>query len=188
MTTHEKRLADEDYLTQFADEIRHAVNRFACRLIGTSDEREDLEAAVRLALVTAVRSYRPDRGATLRTYVIVQLHYAAQEFVRESRRSNRVHHFEEIPASQLGAEGDPLDLAACTGSLDGPDAVRICLYDALADALAALPERDREIILARAGGATFPEVATAHGVSKSRVRQLQIRALERLRIALADWA
>jgi len=60
--------------------------------------------------------------------------------------------------------------------------------DRIAAALAALPERERRIVEARHLGEDAPllrEMGRRFGVSKERVRQLEMRALKRLRRLLA---
>jgi RNA polymerase sigma-32 factor len=59
----------------------------------------------------------------------------------------------------------------------------------LADALSALPERERRIVEQRHLGEETPllrEIGRGFGVSKERVRQLEKRALERLRRLLRE--
>lgn len=51
----------------------------------------------------------------------------------------------------------------------------------LHDAMRLLSEREREILLDRMAGRTMQAVADDHGISKERVRQIQIRALEKLK-------
>jgi RNA polymerase sigma-32 factor len=61
----------------------------------------------------------------------------------------------------------------------------------LRDALGALTEREMRIIRARRlseDGATLEELGLDLGISKERVRQIETRALEKLRVALATKA
>ena len=61
----------------------------------------------------------------------------------------------------------------------------------LRDALGALTEREMRIIRARRlteEGATLEELGIDLGISKERVRQIETRALEKLRAALATRA
>lgn len=61
----------------------------------------------------------------------------------------------------------------------------------LRDALCALTEREMRIIRARRlteEGATLEELGIDLGISKERVRQIETRALEKLRAALATRA
>ncbi len=70
--------------------------------------------------------------------------------------------------------------------IDGERA-RIWLHDAMG----ALTEREMRIIRARRlseEGATLEELGLDLGISKERVRQIETRALEKLRAALATKA
>lgn len=61
----------------------------------------------------------------------------------------------------------------------------------LSQALAALPERERQIIVKRQLAEqpmTLEELGTAYGISRERVRQLEARALERLKKTIAGLA
>lgn len=61
----------------------------------------------------------------------------------------------------------------------------------LADALAALPERERTIITERhlqEDGVTLEQIGKELGISKERVRQLEQRAMDKLRTTLAGHA
>lgn len=51
-----------------------------------SIERDDLVSATRLAGLLAVKSYKPNCGCTLRSWVITKMRYGACEHLRECRR------------------------------------------------------------------------------------------------------
>jgi RNA polymerase sigma factor for flagellar operon FliA len=72
--------------------------------------------------------------------------------------------------------GDPADAAD-----------RAALAQLLAEAIAALPERERHVIVGHYGrGETLQQIGMALGVSGSRISQLHSRALRLLRELLAD--
>ena len=107
---------------------------------------------------------------------------------------------------RLGARDQSLDGALAPGSdltladaiaddAPGPEEIAIAAdeerlrRERLAEALAALPERERRIVAERHLGEEAPllrEIGSRFGVSKERVRQLEKRALGRLRRLLAD--
>ncbi len=92
--------------------------------------------------------------------------------------------------------GSDLTLAdALADDAPGPEEIAIAADEArrrgesIAAALAALPERERSIVAERHLGEDAPllrEIGGRFGVSKERVRQLEKRALDRLRRLLAE--
>lgn len=95
----------------------------------------------------------------------------------------------------VGDTGGPLwdALGHLAPAAAGPDPARGCevaeLRAALADALSLLPTRDRQVLELRYGltdgvQRTLKETGAELGVSRERVRQLEARAFERIRIPL----
>ena len=114
-----------------------------------------------------------------------------QEF--EMRMKNRPVHLEEQAGNSDGGRTLSLHEVLADEGEDVEGAYALeqqeeCRRHALQEALGTLPERERHIILTRhlsAEKATFLELGDAMGVSKERVRQLEVRALQSLRRVLS---
>lgn len=140
-----------------------------------SCEREVLRAAVkrglddedglqvgRMAALKAVRQHDPRRG-----YLdLVAWRWISSYLDREVRRRARVARDSYAPPS------------ASVSTLN-EDAVAVRL------AIEHLPERLRKIVHARMAGFTLAEIGVEMGVSRERVRQLELRAARLLRGLLA---
>lgn len=80
------------------------------------------------------------------------------------------------------------DLVPDPNGTDPADIVEFLgLRDEIEQRLATLPERDREIMILRFGigeakGRTLEEVGTAFGLTRERIRQIEAKSLEHLRI------
>ena len=91
----------------------------------------------------------------------------------------------EAPAGEDGT-GELGDLLADTAADDpAEEAARSDARRRLAEALAALPERERTVLFRRAGfegePATLTEIGRSLGISRERARQIEGAALKRLR-------
>lgn len=86
-------------------------------------------------------------------------------------------------AADVLVDAETLDAVVCyrTGAADEMRAV----LDAL-DAVDAMP-KDRQVFLARAGGATYGELAEELGVTVERVRQRYCKTERRVRGQLVRW-
>ncbi len=108
------------------------------------------------------------------------------ERVREMLRMNLDTLSLEQP---VGAQEMPLSDVLEDRRLDEPNEIasRAMLHDAVRDALAALNERDRQVMQMRFGlledgkRYTLEEVARACGVTRERIRQIEIKTLAKLR-------
>ncbi len=102
----------------------------------------------------------------------------------------------QAPISQGDADGgERLDLLACDAPLPDEQVSEIIDQERrriwLNHALRKLNEREMKIIRARRlseDSATLEELGADLGISKERVRQIETRALEKLRVALVAEA
>jgi len=138
-------------------------------------ELEELESAGHLGLIRAVDSYDPAKGASLETWAIRSIRAAICDELR-SRRGPGVELISLEAADHLPDPGpDPFALA-----LQG-EQKRL-----LVAAIARLPERWRLVIEGRFyAGREYTDIGAELGVCGSRVKQIEGKALERLRKVLA---
>lgn len=158
---------------------------------------DDLRQAALLGLHRAARRFDPERGATFST---VAAWYMFAELRREVAGNRGLA---RMPADRLaeagpkavsidGDEEGSLVALLPTYEEDGPEvgAGRALLRERVAEALGSLRERDRFVVEHRFGitGSkrphTLDEIAAEMGVSRERVRQIETRALGRLRFRL----
>jgi RNA polymerase sporulation-specific sigma factor len=166
------------------ESVRPLLLRLAARRAERSRlDRDDLFGEACVVFLTRFDRYDPAKGA-LTTWAGLCVRAALVRLARRERQFRRggpASDPEVLDRLHAGREPDPADAAEALEQLDD-----------LAAALAGLPERERLVIEGRFGLAgeterTPGDVAAAlGGVSGSRVRQLQRRALRRLDATLRD--
>lgn len=154
----------------------YAANRF-----GLVHDLDVSLAEARFILLRCVRRFNPAMGCKFSTYYVKS---ALQRFMYLREVASR----QFVPFSVVGrlrAHGDK-----CQRPIEGsyePDFDRPFDLQALRDTLAGdvLTDRERKVLLGRYwDNRTLDEVGAAVGLSKERVRQIQVRALAKLREAL----
>lgn len=122
------------------------------------------------ALVYAVRTHDASRGTTLKTWVIDNCHWYRVRWVRQ--RQEWFERTQELrqPLYMQETVIDPLDdIAAIDARLDAETM------------LDSLDFRSRDVVEGRANGDTLQDVASVFNVSRERVRQIEERAITKLR-------
>lgn len=131
--------------------------------------------------------WREGGGAAFRTYYYSAVHRWMLRPLLKQERFERA-----MPGLPRGRPGEGRDVE-CAGLDEPADEAAArreegpLLSAALREALAALPERDREVALRRGRGETFQAIGASLGVSKRRALQLWERALRMLREGMAAW-
>ncbi len=141
-----------------------ALFRYVARLTGDADLAADAaqEAFVRLV-------EKPPREGATRAWLFTVATNAARDAARTRNRRRAL--LEQRP--ERAPLGDaPADPAAALEQAERRQSVR--------NALAALPERDRTILLMREEGFSHREIADTTGVAAGSVGTLIARALDRL--------
>ena len=154
----------------------YAANKF-----GTVHDLDVSLAEARFILLRCVRRFNPALGCKFATYYVKS---ALQRFMYLREVASR----QFVPFSVVGrlrAHGDkrqrPLE-----GSYE-PDFDRLFDLQALRETLASdvLTDRERKVLLGRYwDNRTLEEVGAAVGLTRERVRQIQMRALAKLREAM----
>lgn len=154
-------------------------------------DMQDMMQEGMLGLIEALRRFDPERGTQFSTYAVFWVRNALrrcqlrmEQTVRipdgAAARGHRLARVEEVPPLAWSPTLDAhLD--------DGRN------LDELPEALECLPQRERWIISHRFGlqgcpRRTLQELGTQLGVSRQRIRQLELRALARIRARLDKGA
>lgn len=168
------------------------AKRWATSLQGLGGVVEDdLHQAGYIAMLQAVETYREDKGKTF----IGWFDYYLKKVFAEAYglRSSRLQHDPLRTAIRFEDAIDDLDGITVGDSIPDPTAedeiAAIAerdreqrLYAALKKTVAALPQTEREVLQARYyQGRTLQEIARDRGLSHERVRQIEGRALRRMR-------
>ncbi|MCX7781211.1 MAG: RNA polymerase sigma factor [Negativicutes bacterium] len=164
---------------RFAGLVKKHANQPHMKPLG-----EDAEAEAWLAVVRAVKTYRPEMGVQVAGYVESQVKYTLWNlFKRERKRWQR----ETALAKSADDEGASLlDFLAAAADVPGEVEARSAAAE-IRRALAELPARQRQaVILTLAGGQRLAEAASGMGVSPQAVFNLRSRGLARLRTLCRD--
>lgn len=138
---------------------------------GGRDGADELTGDVFVAAFSRRDSFDPDRGSVISWLLGIATNQARTRF----RRQDRAYQTLARVAGQRVPAGSPFD--DTDAALD--DAQTLSRVQA---ALAALPDRDRELILLAASqGLTYQEIADALGIELGTVRSRLSRARQRLR-------
>ncbi len=161
------RAGEELAFAELFERYYGLVYRLAFRLSGSAEEAEDLAQEV------FVRLYqRPPalaEGESLRPW----LYRVTANLGLNALRARRRHHDRLLRWFRLEW---PLSRGAAARELEQREASELAR-----ELLAALPERDRVILVLRHSGLTYEEIASALGVQPSSVGTLLARAERRVR-------
>jgi RNA polymerase sigma-70 factor (ECF subfamily) len=156
---------------QLYDRYVDGIYRY-CRLrLPTAQEAEDATAMV---FEKAFAAFPPAPTGTFRAWLFTIAHNVVVSFYRT--RSRRGHHASLDEALHLA---DP-------GSTPEEDVVLADEQQRLYQALARLPDDQRRVVELRLAGLLGAEIAEVLHRSPAAVRQLQFRAMQRLRTMLID--
>jgi RNA polymerase sigma-70 factor, ECF subfamily len=141
--------------------------------LGSAIDAEDVTSQVFVKAYEAYARYEP-RHATPSAWLFQIARNAALD---HHRRSGRRQKMERALAREPAPSADP-----------GVMAQERILYGELMEAVAGLPERQREVIGLRHSGLSFLEVGQLIGCSEDAAKMVYHRALKVLRAALPETA
>lgn len=156
----------------------------ARKFVGAHCTLTELISDGNLTLIKAVEKFDVARGFRFSTYATWALRY---DFVRSVARNGKA-------ATRFQAGDDQLEAVVDTHGDEAEDRRRAATLVALERMLAFLEPREHAIIMRRFGlipgseESSLQEISRDLGVCKERVRQLQLRALEKLRTSARDLA
>ncbi len=171
---------DDDALLEFGDRdaaFTTLYERYAPRILTyclirmrNPEEAEDAAAQI---LISAYAHFPPDRRGSFRSWLFTIAHNHLANHWRAAARGPAI-------------AGDALlDLIPDRSESLEEQAIRAEDASALATALAALTDDQRQVVELRLAGLSGAEIATVTGKSVPAVKMLQLRAVERLRTVLA---
>lgn len=163
---------DEAAFLLLYERHRTAVFRFACRMLGSSTQAEDVTQECFLQVLRRPEAFRPDR-ASLRTYLCAIARHLAFRLLRKRGQETAL----DDPPEEKGGPGggDPL------GRVIEEEAA-----EAVRSAVEALPPLQREaVILFEYQEMSLADVAAVCDVDVGTVKSRLHRARERLRRTLA---
>jgi RNA polymerase sigma-70 factor (ECF subfamily) len=140
-----------------------AIYAHLCRIVGSRQEAEDLAQEAFLRLYR--QRFAPEGEHNVRAWLYKVATNLAYNALRDERRRERRH--QQAAGSPTAEEGDG-DPAEATLRQDEHAAVR--------GALAALPDRQAQLLLLRHAGLSYREISAALGVAAGSVGTLLARA------------
>lgn len=184
----------------------HKVAHMFRSFTGKGIDYEDLFQAAFEGVHFAACRFDPAKGK-FSTIALPMARFSVMKMIRESRTAvrepqkkvNTVHEFSLDRPAQRPGDADayeaqtglgPSSLAAnlVDGAEDADVAIDRGRRDrALAWAVRKLPPRPRRVIRLRLEGYTLAKIGKEMGVSSERARQLEVRALAALRVALEKY-
>ncbi len=187
----EQRIVRAEALVARAEAIKAAIIQCNLRLVVSIAKRhvrggENLFEIVsdgNIALMRAVEKFDYTRGNKFSTYATWAIVRNYARTMNETRGKGR--EYQSAAEEMLEAVADP-------NAGDGSQWEQDSLRERLADALSFLNDRERVVVCRHfgLGGAaathTLEEIGAQVGVTKERVRQIEKRALARLREALPE--
>ena len=182
----EKAVAMAERLLREADEARELIILSNVRLVasiaqkfrGSIVKNPELVGEGHIVLMAAVDKFDYSRGFRFSTYAT---HAVQRHFYRLFQRTQKREQFQTPIGGDMMAEIRADDSQESTHARTAAVATRL-----LEDAADVLSDREREILDCRFGlgemqaPETLKVIASRIGLSKERVRQLQVRALEKL--------
>jgi RNA polymerase sigma factor (sigma-70 family) len=144
------------------------IYRYCYRCLGSREDAEDATSQVFTQALAGLHQLRDDN---LRPWIYRIAHNVVIDMTRRNRPQSTLDDAMADPHPQPSPETEALTQESLA---------------LLAEALATLSERDRQLVQLRLAGLTGQEIAVALDCSPGAVRVAHHRAIERLRTILAD--
>jgi RNA polymerase sigma-32 factor len=196
---------DTDAAAKLVNSHLRLVAKIAMGYRGYGLPVSDLISEGNVGLMQGVKKFEPDRGFRLATYAMWWIRASIQEFILRAwslvkmgttanqkklffnlrRMKNQINAFEEGDLKPQDVTKIATDLGV---SEDEETRVR---HDLLMSAMESLNDRERHILMERRLAdepKTLEELSQVYGVSRERIRQIEVRAFEKLQAALLRLA
>ncbi len=155
------------------------VTRIARRLVGGGAALDDLIQEGRIGLLVAVEHWRDDSPGEFAAFATVCIRNAVRAAAKRARGLARWG----VTRSMDDEDGDRRTLHGAIGEPAAQE--RRCDVARLRQAIAQLPDREREILDAVADGCTYEEIGKRLNLTGARVRQIATATLEAMERRLA---
>lgn len=202
------RNGDRSAYDRLCKSMLHMAHNLAKQFRGRGIDLEDLIQAANLGVIRAVDGFKPELGLRLSTYahravlsaILIEIarNRCAIKMPTQASEKNKAlineivgsilsleRHMAEIPLGRLthplGRIIDSLPDREGSDAEHNADAAKIKVAELTRD----LPERQQQIIAARLAGKTLNQIGSQLGITRERVRQIEAKAIERMRRAVA---
>ncbi|MGI6604006.1 MAG: RNA polymerase sigma factor [bacterium] len=166
--------------------FRPLVEATAKRLAPEAGDVDDLIQEATLALLRALREFRPAGGAPFAWYAKRQVYWAVQAVVRRLKKERA-----RCELRLDNPSGETLTLAELLEDPSpGPEEIAVaedmrCLFQSV---WATLTERQRQVLALRSQGLTFSEIAKELGISPSTAKGVAARGREQIKKYFQAWS
>ena len=166
---------DQGAFLELYQRHRQPIFRFTYRLVGSVEVAEDLTHDCFLSLIRKPENFRPENGASLRTYLFAAARNLAFKHFRSQVREGTLDELDEEPVAPRRHE--PLRTVLAQE-----------LVDRVREAIVSLPPLQREaLVLFEYEGLTLSEIAVIADTDIGAVKSRLYRARERLKVMLGPY-
>lgn len=148
------------------------IYRYCYRQTRDPDVAADLTAHIFVRALERLGQYQPRMGATFRSWLFAIARNAVRDRWRRYRPESAI---EESVQGLVAPDPGPEEIVVHRSEMSR-----------LLDALAALPDRQRDIVELRIEGLGMREIAMVIGTTENAVKTAQTRAFRQLRVLLGD--
>ncbi|HZJ42691.1 MAG TPA: RNA polymerase sigma factor [Pyrinomonadaceae bacterium] len=166
---------DQVAFLELYERHRLPIFRFTYRLVGSVEVAEDVTHDCFLSLIRKPENFRPEHGASLRTYLFAAARNLAFKHFRNLGREGTYDDLDEEPVAPRRHE--PLRRVLAQE-----------LVDRVREAITSLPPLQKEaLVLFEYEGLTLSEIAVIADTDIGAVKSRLYRARERLKVILGPY-
>lgn len=176
--------ARNELVVQWSGLPRFVAKKYRGILRARGIDQDDAEQVGHVALLRAAEIWDESRGVRFATYAVWSIRHRVELLIR----TDGLIHVPAAHAERFGGRAkrarhpggieDALHVAARREDEDRPEPDEM---EKLRDAMRFLSARQQTVVMGRAEGRTLAEMGERVGLSKERVRQIELAAMEKLR-------
>lgn len=181
-----KKNHDLEARNQVIEGVMPMVVGIAKRYQASGIELSELVSMGVEGVIKAADKFDPERGFAFTTYAVWWIQQVIRRYINQERSTIRLPNYVIRKTGGKSVPVEPLlnyDVPDALLTLDGTDKKldRSAVVENVRTAITALPTREREIVKLRMRGATLKEIGERVGVTRERIRQVEMAAHARLR-------